>query len=264
MTPLDEHPGDALQELMDGRLEGEERTRVEQHLETCERCRRELELLSWTTRMARSARDVEPVPAELESKLSLALDREDTAAPHGVRRFSVPRFVGLLAAALLVVAVGLFLLERWRGDLPQRFARDFASYRAGDLALEVTAEDVAAVERFFADRSPGFPVRVLDLGMMDYRPVGGRLHRVSGSASALYVYRGPDGRILVCQMYRGRVGDLPPAEERRTHDGIAFRIYEREGKTVVAWQEGDVVCVLVSDIEREQVIQLAFAKAMKV
>jgi len=31
---------------------------------------------------------------------------------------------------------------------------------------------------------------------------------------------------------------------------------------VVFWQEGEVVCALVSDLVREEVIQLAFAKAM--
>ena len=34
------------------------------------------------------------------------------------------------------------------------------------------------------------------------------------------------------------------------------------GLTAVFWQEGAVVCVLVSDIETEEVVQLAFAKAM--
>jgi hypothetical protein len=33
---------------------------------------------------------------------------------------------------------------------------------------------------------------------------------------------------------------------------------------MVFWQEGDVICVLTSDLGSEEVIQLAFAKAIKV
>ncbi len=36
------------------------------------------------------------------------------------------------------------------------------------------------------------------------------------------------------------------------------------GLTVVFWQEGAVTCVLTSDISPEEVVQLAFAKAVKV
>jgi hypothetical protein len=41
-----------------------------------------------------------------------------------------------------------------------------------------------------------------------------------------------------------------------------FVIYERRGVTLVFWMEGDVMCVLSSDIGREEVVGLAFAKAM--
>ena len=34
--------------------------------------------------------------------------------------------------------------------------------------------------------------------------------------------------------------------------------------TLVLWQEGGVVCVLATDAESEAVIQLAYAKAVKV
>jgi hypothetical protein len=40
-------------------------------------------------------------------------------------------------------------------------------------------------------------------------------------------------------------------------------VYERDGVTSVFWQEGTVVCVLASDLPREEVVQLAYAKAMK-
>lgn len=50
---------------------------------------------------------------------------------------------------------------------------------------------------------------------------------------------------------------------RREHDGIPFQIYEAGELTLVFWQEGEVVCVLVGDGPPEAVIALALAKAMK-
>lgn len=261
-----QHPGDALQELLDGRLEGELREAVERHLLDCERCRRELEQMRWTRRLARASA-AEPAPEGLNERLSAALDEEDArqAGPDPAaqrwRPMSWPVWAGLAAAVVLVALVTLW--PSGPPDLPAELAADFAAYRDGTLTLEVIASDVGEVERYL-ERYLDFEARVFDLAMMEYLPVGGRVHDAGGAPSALFVYRGPDGRILVCQMFRGRLEDLPAAAQRRVNDGIEFKVYDRDGETVVAWQEGEVVCVLVSDIPREQVIQLAFAKAVKV
>lgn len=45
---------------------------------------------------------------------------------------------------------------------------------------------------------------------------------------------------------------------------MTFFVYRRGGSTQVFWQEGPTACVLVSDLPTEDVVQLAFAKAMKV
>jgi hypothetical protein len=43
----------------------------------------------------------------------------------------------------------------------------------------------------------------------------------------------------------------------------SFLIYRRGALTLVFWQEGDVICVLASDIAPEAAVALAFAKAVK-
>src|SRR2546427_8170509 len=90
------------------------------------------------------------------------------------------------------------------------------------------------------------------------------LFRSRGRPSALFAYRGPEGRDLVCQMYEGRLEELPRSDDVREHNGITFQVYRAGRLTVVFWQEGAVVCVLASDAEAETVIQLAYAKAGKV
>ncbi len=63
-------------------------------------------------------------------------------------------------------------------------------------------------------------------------------------------------------MFLGRPEQLPEADEVREHNGIRFHIYRKDGVTLAFWKEGSVLCVLVSDIDSEELIQLAFAKAV--
>jgi hypothetical protein len=85
---------------------------------------------------------------------------------------------------------------------------------------------------------------------------------VRGQASALFSYRRADGRRLVCQMFEAAASVLPVADEVRQHNGFTFHVYRRERMTLVFWQEGRVLCVLTSNLPREEVTALAFAKAM--
>jgi anti-sigma factor RsiW len=92
-----------------------------------------------------------------------------------------------------------------------------------------------------------FTTRVFDLGMMGYRLEGGRVHRLAGRLSALFVYRGEGGKILVCEMYSGHARELPGGAVLRENKGIRFYVYRTGRTTTVFWQERDVVCALSSD-----------------
>jgi len=125
-------------------------------------------------------------------------------------------------------------------------------------------EDVKEMEKFFSAEGIPFKTRVFDLGMMNYRLQGGRVHKLITRKSAFFVYRGKGDAILVCQMYVGRVTELPAGAVQRESKGIRFYAYRLKGLTLTFWQEGAVTCVLTSDIDPEELLQLAFAKAVKV
>src|SRR2546425_1161829 len=256
MTDNASHLGVTLQDFLDGRLDAGQQAEVRVHLAGCSSCRRELEALRWVRDVALKQLPSEEVPPALAARVAAALD----VAPRTVGR-AWWRWTGagvLLAAA----AVALLLLLTPR-DLVNAVARDYAAYSAGSLELGVRTPDGAAVESLFARGGIAFRARVFDLGMMQYRLVGGRVHRLRGRPSALFAYRGPQGHDLVCQMYEGRLADLPPSDDVRERNGITFRVYRVRGVTLVFWQEGATVCVLASAAESEAVIQLAYAKAAK-
>jgi anti-sigma factor RsiW len=249
------HFDDEIQDLLDGRLGEAERARVEEHLAGCAICAAARERLVGVKTATWRALRAEEAPSRVSAAIAAALDREQSA----VRR---RRWLAAAAAALLAAVAGLVTLAR-RPALPDAAASDFARIADGSVALEMSTPDAAVLERFFEARGIPFRTRVLDLGMMGYRLIGGRVQSLRGRPSALFVYRGPDGRLLVCQMYRGTLEELPTEARHFEHGGIVFRAYRRGGSTQVFWQEGEVTCVLVSDAPIEQVVPLAFAKAMK-
>src|SRR2546422_7731872 len=140
----------------------------------------------------------------------------------------------------------------------------FSSRRRHTRCSRDWSSDVCSSDLYFAWRGLAFRTRVFDLGMMGYGLVGARVHRLDGRPSALFAYRGVGDHTLMCQMFEGSLDELPQGGEAREHNGIEFRIFKEHGLTLVFWMEGSVVCVLVSDVSGEDVVQLAYAKAVKV
>lgn len=92
--------------------------------------------------------------------------------------------------------------------------------------------------------------------------MGGKVHQLSSRKSALYVYRGEENKVLICQMYSGESTELPRGAGLRENRGIRLYIYRTKGVTMAFWREGGMICVLASDIDSEQLVQFAFTKAM--
>ena len=98
MTTNESHPHDALQELLDGRVDARTRVEVEAHLAACPECRHELEVIRWAKRIAVSAGASASAPADLESRIRQALDREERGSASSWARVR-PRARALVAAA---------------------------------------------------------------------------------------------------------------------------------------------------------------------
>lgn len=260
------HFKDELQDLMDQRLDAAVVGEVERHLETCPECRCEYQAMVWTKQQTSRRLPAAEAPAELRGRILQSLRAErrvpevETVLPAFWRRHLQP----ILAAAALVifaaVLAGTHFLKP--AALPELAMNDFRAYQAQQLTLDLDTDDIGTMETFFAEHGVPFDTRVFDFIMMDYHLVGGRVLQPGPQARALFVYRGPANRKLVCQMYAGNVGELPGGGTLRESGGIQFHVYRKGDLTAVFWPEGAIMCVLVSDIDPEQVLQLAFAKAM--
>lgn len=265
MSTPSKHFKDELQDLLDQRLDPAVRAEVEKHLETCAECRREIAALAWARQTAGRLPEVE-APAGLREKIlkSIRAEQVEPEAETVQRAFWRRHLQPLLAAAALVVLTAILVNGNFlkREPLPEIAMNDFRAYQAQQLSLDLDTADLAAMEAFFAEHGVPFRTRVLDLGMMRFHLVGGRVLEPGSKVRALFVYRGPANEKLVCQMYLGDVGELPDGGTVRENNGIPFHVFRKGDLTAVFWPEGAVMCVLVSDMDPEQVVQLAFAKAM--
>jgi len=262
------HPRNDLQELLDSRLSDGRRAFVEAHVASCESCRRELSGLRSARLALRTLPAAETNP-EFEAKLRAALDTVD--AEFGERRGRRPLrarrrawlFATMAAAGAAALLVFWTLREPSPAGLPDAAIGDFRAVREGRVRLLHTALPPADLEQRLARDGLHFRVRVLDLSMMGWELKGGRLSELSGRQAGLFVYRDAAGRVVVCEMFEGRLLDLPPGAERFVHDGISFFAYRARGVTAVFWSEGDLLCVLVADLSPEELQALAIAKAMR-
>ncbi len=94
------HPGALLSAFLDGEVTPEENTRLAEHLDSCEPCRRELESLTVARAALRSLIVLDPPPG--------LLPRED--APVVPLRPRAPVWAAAAAAAILALFVGIATL----------------------------------------------------------------------------------------------------------------------------------------------------------
>jgi anti-sigma factor RsiW len=263
----DHHPIEAIHALVDGRLDVPERDAVERHIEACARCRAERDVAVSTRLIVRQAVPDPNLPPGLTDRIGAALDELDGQAGRPERRGT---WAWLTAAAALIALVALVAL--WpRGDvvpvgdqIVAAVSADFDAVQDGTLPLGLPDADPAELETYFDQHGIDFETRVFDLAMMGYGLAGGRVQDLAGRPSALFAYSNADGVLMLCRMYLGVLVELPTPSRTLEHNGITFQVYEHDGRTLVFWEEGDVVCVLASDAPAQAVIDLSFAKAVKV
>ncbi len=253
-----------LSDFVDGRLANGRRARLESHLETCADCRREWQALASIKTTVHSTVTGREAPTDVVADVRAALDREDRAESARnllLRSRGARRIVAFLAAA--AAAVAILLLSPQPTDPPASAARDWERWTSGRLHLELRSESPHAISRFFAERGIAFPVPAGTLEVPGYRLVGARIHSLAGRRSAFYVYRNARNKILVCQMYEGSVADLPRGARVVARGGARLYAFRASGLTQVFWQDGRVVCALVSDIAPEELARIALPKASR-
>jgi anti-sigma factor RsiW len=239
-----------LHAYFDGELSPERRRAVEAHLAAHPEDADRLESYRGHDMLIRRAyRTLAERP--LSRRLLSAVTRRDTPRPRGWWRA-----LALAAAGLVLLVIGA--ASGWYGHELLAPASSSQSLVADAAAahlvyavetrhpVEVTADEEAHLA-IWLGRRLAVPLRIPDLGESGYELVGGRLLPAgSGQPAAQLMYQNGDGRRVT--LY---VRATPGAEQ------TAFR-FAREGDlSALYWRDGDVAWVLVGDLPREQLLELA-------
>ena len=101
-----------------------------------------------------------------------------------------------------------------------------------------------------------------DLTAMNLRPVAGVVREIHGRKILVAIYQGEGGSLL-CYTFLGSEADAPPNAARFFDPDMKmnFHAFSRAGINAVLHREGDVICILASEMPMDELLALARSKA---
>jgi anti-sigma factor RsiW len=255
--------------LVDHELLNPERSSLEVHLKECARCQLALEeerALKQATRGAgRSIRAPNELRDWILSDPRIFPDKNRSARKWRDYIGPMPRILhpALTLALLLALALSTFYLFKQRSE-PIAFAalQTYDLFVKGELDVhrtENTHEIVAQLTRAVGGR---FHPMGYDLTAMNLQPVAGLVREIHGRKILVAIYQGQGGT-LFCYTFLGSEEDAPPNAARffDADKKMNFYAFSRGGVNAVFHREGEVICILASEMPMEELLTLAQSKA---
>jgi anti-sigma factor (TIGR02949 family) len=241
----------AIFHYVDREMDDADRARMESHLETCDDCRRLVQLEEAFRAALISPLRPDPTPPEVRERVVQTLaglaDRRERAAVRPRRRV-----VARLTAALLLLALGAGLgawAQRWwntegrLADLAEAAVDQHQRLTRGLLPADIRGVSPKGAEEWFRKRLD-FNVSLPELPNPQLTFRGGRVSHLSGVEVAALEYQvdGSDVSLFV----------MPSEAYRRLRlkDEPRFKLVTHRGYDVIIWRSAtqDVGYTLVSEI----------------
>jgi anti-sigma factor (TIGR02949 family) len=254
--------------LADQELFGPERSSLEAHLEECARCRLALDKERALKQAIREAGRGIHAPSQLRAKI--LADRRVFPenrrwvgkwwdylwpAPHLAR-------AALAIALLSAVVLPTFVLLQSRSE-PIAFAalQTYDLFLKGELPAQ-RAKPHEIVEQLTRTVGGRFHPMGYDLTAMDLRPVAGLVREIQGRKILVAIYQGQGGT-LFCYTFLGSEVDAPPNAARffDAAKKMNFYAFSRGNVNAVFHREGEVICIMASEMPMDALLALARSKA---
>ena len=231
-----------LHAYADGELDLINAREVEQHLSTCDECRRVEEQIRAVREAITSDAAAYRTPARLRKNIRAALRREARAD----RTTFSPGLLFATAAALAAILLCLILLQTVRGSrentiVDQVVANHVRSLLATHL-VDVASSDQHTVKPWF-DGKIDFAPDVHDFSMSGFPLVGGRLDYLDGKTVVALVYQRNKHPINVFITPVSGVGDSAPV------------LTTRLGYNIFSWSRRDMRYWAISDLNETDLRQ---------
>ena len=256
--------------LVDNELSHLERSLIESHLKDCSRCSRAYEMERSLKREIHNVAASMSAPDDLKRKIlsSHYLPPNDSESPSGWSKIVLPfrpllRPVFGLALVVIVLLPVAYLLQPERTQpisltalaIQQKIMDGELSLRMMENRNELRDWQIRAVNGEF------MPMEY-DLSSIQVQPIGGAVQEINGRKIIVTVYKGPITS-LTCLTLRGTEEDAPRDATLFFDQGrnINFYTFSKNGYNAVLHRKGDVICILMSNMQTEKLLALAMGKA---
>jgi anti-sigma factor (TIGR02949 family) len=257
-----------VQELITGLVDNElsdlERSTIESHLEECPTCEWAYEQERALKREIRKVGATVVAPAGLRKKIlsDQRIFPKETESPKRWTKLVLPlqpfrRPVFGLALLVILVILSLYFMQPSSQPislaalrLQEKIIRGEVHVREARSQQELNNWLSRAVDSQFG------PI-VYDFSSMNVKPVGGLVQEVKGRQMLVAVFRG-NSLYVSCFTFLGTEEDAPKnATVFFDRDKkMKFYIFSTDGIHAVLHREGNVICILVSNMPPEELLSL--------
>lgn len=252
--------------LADGELTADERSAIETHLNECRNCAAARDLEVELKIQTRAAVEGITAPRDLQQRLANLVQYATTQAPtkSPAHWWSTTSWRVAFATAAIVLGILPFL---YYGRAPE----NPVAPTVFDTHRRVLANQVSYVQAQDGDDVVNLLVRAVggkfkpmgyDLTMLKVKPAKGAVVTMDTRPIQVVVYRG-EGPEVLCFTFAGSEEDAP-REAKLFFDPekkMNFHMFSQEGVNAVLHREGGVICILVSKLPMEELLNVARAKA---
>jgi anti-sigma factor RsiW len=252
-----ERPKEQLYFYLDGELVPPEATEFASHLQICLTCQQEAARHQRFRGILRTALTEEKVPVHFWASVQHQLARESArVVPPANRRTPWRLWISLgAAAALLLIALGIRL---WLPASAPLVVRELVDSQIRARVMGVSYSPIAAhpgvIRQWFQDKVE-FAVLVPELPKERYTFLGTRVNYFLDRRVAELAYA-TDTHMLSLLMFLQNDLDLTAVPTVR-EGAQTFHVQHYKGYSTVLWQDGAVLCGLVSDLPLQALIPIA-------
>ncbi len=253
--------------MVDGEITKEEEKRLSLHLQECINCSRKLrEERALKRRVSGLYKDKRAGEALKEEVLRMIDERTTTFPAVVVKQFPVSLFAGVaLALVLIVFAYIYFHPLIGTGRFPEKLltytGKLIEKHEKGVLSLEYPTSDPSLLEEYFKKHEEiNFEVPVPDMRASGYELLGGSVEKINSIPFAISVYKS-DKTIVLNIMFEGIEFEGEEFGEERIDEksGMEFYLSSRGEVNSVAWWMGEELCIAVSKLPPEKLIEFVMA-----
>src|SRR5215467_4193056 len=258
-----EQAEELISALIDNELSGLERSSIEGHLKDCPKCQRAYE---WGRVLDREMRTVSAsVVASVDLRQRILTDQRTSTkeSKSTLRSRLLLQFQSFVRPAyalalIAIVAVSIFFLVPVRSQsISLKALKIRAQIDKGEISLH-QATNTDELHDWLGRAVGGkFGPLGYDFSPLGVKPIGGTVRELDGRQILVAVFRG-NGLSITCFTFLGTEEDAPKNATVFLDPGTRIRFYSfsRNGIQAVLHREGNVVCLLTSNMSSEELLSL--------